>query len=115
MPSMSFPNVVGNQSFPSMSYTTRSPYVRVLHNILRTTPLVLGSSGYGPISPTPASTWAHPQQVYVGVQYYNGAHYNNPLYVPYPGGVSNQWTQPTYVPQAGINLVQPLVGHNTPK
>ena len=35
--------------------------------------------------------------------------------MPYPGGVTNQWDQPTYRPQAGPNQVQPpFMGQNYP-
>ena len=37
------------------------------------------------------------------------------LYVPYLGGVTNHWDQPTYGPQYGLNQAQtPLMGQNDP-
>ena len=116
MPSMSFPNV-GSQSLPPMSYVDRGPYVPILHNISRPTPLVEGCSGPTSnvhVSQPPASAWVQPQQPNIGNPYYNGSQYNNPLYVAYPRGVTNQWAQIAYGPQVGPNPGQPFVGKNTP-
>ena len=88
------PNI-GNQYFPSTSYTNGQPYIPVLHNTTRPTPPVVGPSGttgYGPMSQPPASAWVQLEKPNIGNQYYRGAQYNNLLYVPYPGGVTNQWT-----------------------
>ena len=68
MPSMNFLNAVGNQYFPSMSYTIRSPYVPILHNISRTTPPVVGFSGYDHVPQPPAYSSAQPQYPYVSCQ-----------------------------------------------
>ena len=80
---------------PHTSHPVGGPYVPNLHNFLRPTPLAVGSGGpasYGHVgisSQPPASSLVPPQQTNIGNQYLSGAHYNNPLYVPYLGGVSN--------------------------
>ena len=85
----------------------------ILHNIPQPTPPTVGSSGhagYGPIGPVsqpPTSSWVPPQQPNIGNQYLSWAQYDNLLYVPYPEGVTNQWDQPTYIPQARLNQGQP--------
>ena len=95
MPPMVFPNVV-SQFFPPTSQTTRGSYVHVLHNISHPLPPTVGPSGHtslGPIGPTshpPTSSWVPPQQPNIVNQYLSEEQYINPLYVPYPGGATNQ-------------------------
>ena len=55
----------------------------------------------------PTLAWVPPQQPNIGNQYLSGAQYNNPLYVPYPGGLTNQWDQPTY----GLKPEQTMCKH----
>ena len=55
-----------------------------------------------------------PQQPDAGNPYDNGEKYNNPLYMPFLRGATNQRTQTTYGPQSRPNLGQPFVGKNTP-
>ena len=112
MPPMALSNV-GSQFLPPTSHTVRGFYVPVLHNVPQPTPPAVGSGGhvgYDPIGPTLHPTtfdWVPPQQPNIGNQYLSSAQYNNSLYVPYPGGVTNQWDQPTYGPQAIFNQTQP--------
>ena len=112
MPPIYFLNV-GSQVLPPTSQTTRGSYVHVLLNISHPLPPTVGPSGHtslgtiGPTSHPPTSSWVPPQQPNIGNQYLSGAQYINPLYVPYHGGVTIQWGQPTYGPQAGIKKVQP--------
>ena len=120
MPPMVFPNVV-SQFFPPTSQTTRGSYVRVLHNISHPLPPTIGPSGHtslGPIGPAlhpPTSYWVHHRHTNIGNQYLSKEQYNNPLYVPYPGGVTNQLAQPTYGPQTRFNQVlPPFMGQNDP-
>ena len=120
MPPMVF-RKVGSQFLPSMSYTTMGSYVSILHNIPQLKPPAIGSGGHagyvsiGPASQPPTSTWVPPQQPNIGNQYLSGEQYNNLLYVPYPRGVTNQWTQPTYRPQDGLKQGQPLfMGQSAP-
>ena len=101
IPSMGLSNV-GSQFVPPTSQTTRGSYVPALHNISHLPPLAVGSSGHdglgpiGPVSQPPTSAWV--QRSKIGNQYLSGAQYNNHVYVPYPGGVTNQWDQPTFEP-----------------
>ena len=93
---------VGSQFHPPTSQTTRGSYVPFLHNISDPPPPVVRASGHaglghiGPASKPTTSSWVPPQQPNIVNQYLSGEQYINPLYVPYPGGATNQWAQPTF-------------------
>ena len=120
IPPIAFPNV-GSKFLPPTSQTSRAYYVPVIHNIPQPPPLAVGPSGhaiFGPIGPSsqpPTSDWVLPQQPNIANKYLSKEKYNNPLYVPYPRGVTNQWDQPTYRPQGKPNQAQPpFMGQNDP-
>ena len=105
MPPKALSNV-GSQFVPPTSQTSRGSYVPILHNISHPPhPTVRPSAhaSFGPICPTsqpPTSAWVPLQQPNIGNKYLSGAQCNNPLYVPYPGGITNKWNQSIYEPQA---------------
>ena len=101
IPSISFLNV-GSQFVPPTSQPARGSYVPVLHNTLNFLPSAArpsGHAGFGPIGPSSqphVSALVPPQKPNISNQYLISAQYNNPLYVPYHGGFTNQWYQPNY-------------------
>ena len=115
MPSMVLLNL-RSQFLPPTSLAVGGTYVPILHNVSNPTPPTVGSSGptshgpIGPIFPLPTSSWVPPQQPNIGNQYLSRAQYNNILYVPCLGGVTNQWNQPIYGPQVGLTKDNHLWG-----